>query len=126
MWSRPGRAFIYNVHKYWMFNIVAHRPKETGAVLIRAIEPTEGIRVLKRNRAVENVFELTNGPGKLTVALMIDKSLNSVPVTSFESEVFVANNRMEFTVGRSHRIGVRRDLSRKLRCFIEGNKFVSK
>ena len=126
MWSRPGRAFIYNVHKYWMFNIVAHRPKETGAVLIRAIEPTEGIRVLKRNRAVENVFELTNGPGKLTVALMIDKSLNSVPVTSFESEVFVANNRMEFTVGRSHRIGVRRDLSRKLRFFIEGNKFVSK
>ena len=56
MWKEPGKAFIYNVHKYWMFNIVAHRPNEIGAVLIRALEPTKGIEIMKRNRPVRNIF----------------------------------------------------------------------
>lgn len=126
MRNKSGRAFIYNVHKYWMFNIVAHKPNEIGAVLIRAIEPTNGIEIMNRNRHVEKVFDLTNGPGKLTVALKIDKSLNGVPVTSCESEIIVANNKMEFEIGSSHRIGVKKDLERKLRFFIKGSKSVSR
>ncbi len=69
---------------------------------------------------------LTNGPGKLMIALKIDKSLNGVPVTSRESAIVIANNKMEFEVGSSHRIGVKKDLERKLRFYIEGNKFVSR
>ena len=126
MWNEPGRAFIYNVHKYWMFNIVAHRPNEIGAVLIRALEPTKGIEIMKRNRPVRNIFDLTNGPGKLTVALKINKGLNGVPVTSRESEIVIAKNKMEFEIGSSYRIGVRKDLERKLRFFIKRNKFVSR
>ena len=126
MWSEPGRAFIYNVHKYWMFNIVAHKPNNIGAVLIRAIEPTKGIEIIKKNRPAKKLFGLTNGPGKLTIALKINKNLNGVPVTSYESEITVANNKMQFEIGSSYRIGVRKDLERKLRFFIKRNKFVSK
>lgn len=126
MWKEPGRAFIYNVHKYWMFNIVAHRLKQIGAVLVRAIEPTRGIDVMKRNRSVRKSFELTNGPGKLTKALAIDKSLNGVPVTSHEGNITIADNKIEFETGRSHRIGVKKDLERKLRFYIKDNRFVSR
>ena len=126
MWNEPGRAFIYNVHKYWMFNIVAHKPNQIGAVLIRAIEPTKGMEAMKKNRPVKKLFNLTNGPGKLTIALKINKSLNGVPVTSCESKIVITNNKMEFEIGSSHRIGVRKDLEKKLRFFIKGNKFVSR
>lgn len=126
MWKEAGRAFIYNVHKYWMFNVVAHVQNGIGAVLIRAIEPVKGIEVMKRNRPVADVADLTNGPGKLTTALKIDKSLNGVPVTSPKSGIIVANNKMEIKMGSSHRIGVKEDLERKLRFYIKANRFVSR
>jgi DNA-3-methyladenine glycosylase len=126
MWDEPGRAFIYNVHKYWMLNIVAHNPNQVGAVLIRAIEPREGIEIMKRNRAVTKLFNLTNGPGKLTIALMIDKRVNGDLVTTCKSKLFVTDSGIKPEIGRSHRIGVTKDLDKKLRFFIKGNKYVSR
>ena len=126
MWGEPGRVFIYNVHRYWMFNIVAHEAGEVGAVLIRALEPTCGIDIMLRNRPVEDARELTSGPGKLTTALGIDKGLNGVDATDEGSAVFVVDDGGEFEVGASHRIGVRRDLEEKLRFYVKGNRFVSR
>lgn len=126
MWSEPGKAFIYNVHNNWMFNIIAHEPDRIGAVLIRAIDPKKGMEVMRKNRTVENVFELTSGPGKLTKALKIDKGSNGIFVTSKKSEVFVVGNEMRFEIESSHRIGVKKDLERELRFFMKGNRFVSK
>ena len=126
MWGEPGRSFIYNVHKYWMFNVVAHKKNETGAILIRAIEPTIGTEVMKRHRPVSRLVDLTNGPGKLTMALKIDKSLNGMPVTSTEGEIVIIDNDIEFEMQSSHRIGVTRDLEKELRFFIDGNKSVSR
>jgi len=125
MWSEPGKIFIYNVHKYWMFNIVAHDSGKVGAILIRALEPTKGIEFMLVHRPVRKEIDLTNGPGKLTIALKIDKSLNGIPVTS-ESQIMIIDNKMEFKIGSSHRIGVKKDLKRKLRFYIKGNKFVSR
>ncbi len=126
MWGEQGRVFIYNVHNNWMFNIVAHEPHHVGAVLVRAIEPTKGTEVMKRNRPVRNLFDLTNGPGKLTRAFKIDKSQNGVSVVSGASEIIVANNELKFGIGSSHRIGVRMDLARDLRFFIRDNNFISR
>jgi DNA-3-methyladenine glycosylase len=126
MWGEPGRAFIYNVHNNWMFNVVAHEPNQIGAVLIRAVQPTRGFETMEKNRKVGNLFDLTSGPGKFTKAFMIDKSLGGVPVTSLENEVFIANSNLKLEIGSSHRIGVRKDLQRNLRFFIKGNNFVSK
>ena len=126
MWDEPGRVFIYNVHKYWMLNIVAHNLNQVGAVLIRAIEPREGIEVMKRNRAVTKLFNLANGPGKLTIALMIDKRVNGELATSCKSKLFVTDSEIKPEIGQSYRIGVTKDLDRKLRFFIKGNEYVSR
>lgn len=126
MWDQPGLTFIYNVHRYWMLNIVAHEPDQVGAVLIRALEPIDGMESMKKNRGIEKAEELTNGPGKLTMALKIDRRLHGIPVTSYESGITIAENKMDFKIGSSNRIGVRHDLKKKLRFYIEGNKFVSK
>lgn len=130
MWREPGRVFIYNVHMYWMLNIVAHKPHGIGAVLIRALEPTKGIEVMRRNRPVARLHDLTSGPGKLTTALNIDKTLEGVDTTDNNSQIKVKGDKhtrkFNFEIGSSNRIGVRRDLEEELRFFIKGNDFVSK
>ncbi len=127
MWQEPGRAFIYNVHKYWMFNVIAHEPTKVGAVLVRAIEPTVGIDIMKRNRSVKNLVNLTNGPGKLTLALKIDKSINGLPVTSKGSNIIIAEGSITpKKIRSSNRIGVKKDLERYLRFYIGDNKFISR
>ncbi|MCW4032568.1 MAG: DNA-3-methyladenine glycosylase [Candidatus Bathyarchaeota archaeon] len=126
MWGVPGTIFIYNVHKYWMFNIVAHEPNEIGAVLIRSLEPIKGIEIMKSNRKSSDIMQLTKGPGRLTEAYGIDKRMNGKSVTSSKSKISIFDNQMDFEIDTSHRIGVKKDLDKELRFFIKGNNFVSK
>ena len=126
MGGEVGRSFIYVVHANCLFNVVAHRKNEVGAVLIRAIEPLKGIEIMIKNRGIKNILELTNGPGKLTQALNLTLKDNGIDLTSGKSKVFIKEHREKFKILTSKRIGVSRDLERELRFFIEGNKFVSK
>ncbi len=126
MWGEAGYLFIYNVHRYWMLNFIAHPPRKVGGVLIRAIEPTLGLERMLRNRPVKNLRELTSGPGKLSVAIRIEKSLNGLSVTGSDHPVYVIKNEMDFELEVSHRIGVTRDLHEQLRFYIKGNRFVSR
>jgi len=126
MWEESGRAFVYNVHNNWLFNIVSHEPDEIGAILIRAVEPSKGIEVMMKNRLIDDVRDLTSGPGKLTKALMIDRTLNGTSLTTEESEVFIVDNLVNYEIGASHRVGVTKDLEDELRFFIKGNRFVSR
>lgn len=124
--DKPGKALIYMVHGNWLFNIVAHEKGKVGAVLIRAIEPLSEIEIMKRNRKVEKIFDLTNGPGKLTKFLRITKKFNEIFVNKKDSPILIVEGEKNFEIESSHRIGVTRDLKRKLRFFIKGNKFVSR
>ncbi len=126
MWSLPGNLFIYNVHKYWMFNIVAHYPNEVGAVLIRAVEPLTGIEEMMKNRQIDDIYQLTNGPGKLTIAFNIDNSLNEIDITSEKSRIHIVKYKTDFKIASSKRIGVKKDLKRNMRFFIDSNRYVSK
>jgi len=127
MFDEPGRLFIYMVHSWWMLNIVAHVAGEVGAVLIRAIEPIDGIDRMFVNRGVSELRRLANGPGKLTRALDVGKELHGLDVAEAGSELTVVGGREEaFEIGSSHRIGVTRDLPRELRFFIEGSAFTSR
>ena len=125
MWGEPGRLFVYNVHRYWMLNFVAHEPGGVGGVLIRALEPTRGVEAMLVNRPVEKLTELTGGPGKLSVALAVDRSLNGLKATDEGCLVHVLNADSEPELATSHRIGVTRDLPDKLRFYMKGNRFVS-
>lgn len=127
MWEQPGKVFIYNVHKYWMLNVVAHEPRQVGAVLIRAIEPITGISFMQQQRNIERKEQLTNGPGKLTIALNIDKQLNGSFVASRKSEIMIQHERpTPLAISRSHRVGVTRDLEIQLRFYITNNRYVSR
>ena len=126
MWGAPGRVFIYNVHKYWMLNVVAHEPDEIGAVLIRAIEPTRGIESMRGNRPVKDPRALTSGPGKLTIALGVDKGSHGASVMSPGSEIRILDAASDPVIGTTRRIGVTKDLDRDLRFYVEGNPYVSR
>jgi len=126
MWGEPGRLFVYNVHRYWMLNFVAHRPGGVGGVLVRAIEPTAGVERMLLNRTVERIADLTSGPGKLSVALAVDKSLNGLKATDERSPVHVLQSDSELELASSHRIGVSQDLPEKLRFYVKGNRYVSR
>lgn len=127
MFKDVGKTFIYMVHGNWLLNIVAHPRNEVGAVLIRAVEPLEGVEIMMKNRGVRNIYSLTNGPGKLTRALAITKDLNGIDVTDGMSKIQIIESMYYgFEVQDSYRIGVKKDLPIKLRFFIKGNKFVSR
>ncbi len=128
MFEDPGKALIYMVHANWLLNITCLPKGIPGAVLIRAVEPIEGIEIMLKNRRVKKIEDLTNGPGKLTKALMIDKSLHGVSVYKETSalKVYYFRNIDEKNIGRSFRIGVSKDLSIPLRFYVKNNKFVSK
>jgi DNA-3-methyladenine glycosylase len=127
MFRDSGKTFIYMVHGNWLLNIVAHPIGEVGAVLIRALEPLEGVEAMMRNRGVQDIHSLTNGPGKLTEAMMITNKLNGVDVTDSNSEIQILESVEEnFNIKDSYRIGVKKDLPVKLRFYIAENRFVSK
>ncbi|HUV54001.1 MAG TPA: DNA-3-methyladenine glycosylase [Candidatus Krumholzibacteriaceae bacterium] len=126
MFGEPGRLFVYNVHRYWMLNFVAHEPGKVGGVLIRALEPVKGVEAMMMNRPVKDVRELTSGPGKLALALEVDKILNGCSATGLNCPVHVLENRFVFEGGESHRVGVKADLPEKLRFYVNGNRFVSR
>jgi DNA-3-methyladenine glycosylase len=65
MFMDVGKAFVYMVHGNWLLNIVAHLKGGVGAVLIRAIEPLQGLKTMQKNRNVKELRFLTNGPGKI-------------------------------------------------------------
>jgi DNA-3-methyladenine glycosylase len=125
MFEEPGRLFIYNVHKYWMLNIIAHCDG-VGGILIRALEPTIGLETMQLNRPVKKLRDLTSGPGKITLALNMDKSLNGVDVTDESSPVYLLDNEYDCTVCTSFRIGVTRDLPEHYRYYVKDNEYVSK
>lgn len=127
MFMDVGKTFIYIVHGNWLLNIVAHLKGGVGAVLIRAIEPLQGIETMQKNRNVKHIRDLTSGPGKLTKALAITKELNGIDATKRNNQLVVVEGKREsFEVCSSHRIGVKVDLPQELRFFVKGNKFVSK
>jgi len=128
MFREAGKTFIYMVHGNWLLNIVAHPKGEVGAVLIRALEPLQGIEVMKKNRGTENLKALTSGPGRLTKALAITKDLNGFDVTHSHGDLTIVEGGLteSFEACVSHRIGVKADLPQKLRFYVKGNPFVSR
>ena len=127
MFGEPGRLFVYMVHGWWLLNVVAHREHEVGAVLIRALKPLGGIEGMMRHRGVTDLYNLTNGPGKLSKALAVTNEHNGMDITDPDSELIVVEGEDEaFEIGSSHRIGVTEDLPEEFRFFVKGNRFLSR
>ncbi|MFN3135008.1 MAG: DNA-3-methyladenine glycosylase [Candidatus Kryptonium sp.] len=127
MYLPGGHAYVYFTYgMHYCFNVVTEREGFPAAVLIRAVEPVEGIELMKKFRKMDDIYNLTNGPAKFCQAFKIDKSLNGVSLLG--DEIFIVNPGVEtqFKIGRSQRVGISMGTDKKWRFFIRGNPFVSK
>lgn len=128
LYGPPGTSYVYFIYgMYWCFNAVTRTEGLPSAVLVRAIEPLEGIALMhKRRPRVKREADLTNGPGKLCTALgiagsMSAQSLQRRPLLIREGEP-VRDDRVEVTT----RIGITKCAAWPLRWIVRGNRFVSK
>lgn len=125
--GQPGIAFIYMVHGNWLFNVTTMPVGEASGILIRAVEPLEGIEIMRKRRKKEKLTDLTSGPGKFTKAFGIDKRYNGLKIYDRHSPIYITEAKeRNFEIVESHRIGVKEDLPQPLRFYIKDNKFVSK
>ena len=127
LYGPPGTSYVYFIYgMYWCFNAVTRAEGLPSAVLVRAIEPLDGLALMhKRRPRVKSEVELTNGPGKLCTALgitgsMSAKSLQRKPLVIREGEPVA--DRVEVTA----RIGITRCADWPLRWIVRGNRYVSK
>ena len=107
MFGDVGYAYVYFTYgMHFCFNVVAKDPKKAaGAVLIRAIEPEKGIKIMQRNRGIENLKNLTNGPAKLAQALNITKEHYGVDLTK-KSRLYITEGIKSKKITTSQRIGI--------------------
>jgi DNA-3-methyladenine glycosylase len=108
-----------------MLNVSAERPGIGAGVLLRAIEPLEGIHLMKRFRNTDKLQDLARGPGRLATALKIDKRLQGIDLCA-EGPLWIGTAvREPAQIGIAVRIGITREMHRPLRFFEAGNPFVS-
>ncbi len=127
MWEEGGLALVYMVHSHWLFNITTEGKDIPGAVLIRGVEPLQGLDEMRERRGRDKDDEIASGPGKFTQAFGISKEHHGFDLT-LSDELFVSSDEEEdvFEVGTSHRIGVSEDLERELRFFFQDSEHVSR
>ncbi|MCD6414655.1 MAG: DNA-3-methyladenine glycosylase [Candidatus Diapherotrites archaeon] len=121
MYGPPGHAYVYFCYgNHWLLNFVTEKEGTAGAVLIRAIKPTKGIDLMKKNRGKEDLKNLTNGPGKLTKALAIDGKDNGIDIT--HGNLYVEEGIKPKEIHKSTRIGIKAGTDRKWRFFVKENE----
>jgi len=126
MFGNPGYAYVYLTYgMHHCLNFVTERKGFPAATLIRALEPADGIEIMKRRRKIDALKNLTTGPAKLCQALGIDRTLNGADLCSDTIYVEDRGNRPTKIVSTS-RMGVKEGKDKKWRFYIEKNEFVSK
>lgn len=128
MFEEGGFAYVYFTYgKHHCFNVTTEREGVPGAVLIRALEPVIGIEIMRKNRRMKRVRDLTNGPGKLTEAMGITKEQNGVDLTEGVG-LFIYKPRPEegFEVVSTRRVGIRVGVDKPWRFYMRNNRFVSR
>ena len=128
MFGEPGHAYIYFTYgNHFCLNVTTRRPATPGAVLIRGVEPLIGKELMRKLRPGVPDLQLTNGPGKLTKAFDIDKSLNEIDLTR-RGPLFIGHEtkHVPFMVARSPRIGIRVGRERLWRFYVKFNPYVTR
>jgi DNA-3-methyladenine glycosylase len=122
----PGFAYVYFIYgTSYMLNASAEKAGVGAGVLLRAIEPLEGIELMKRFRKTDKLKDLARGPGRLATALQIDKRLDGVDLCANGPLWLGTAVRETAHIRTSVRIGITREVDRPLRFFEAGNPFVS-
>lgn len=125
MFGPPGFVYVYRSYGiHWCVNFVCEREGSASAVLIRALEPTEGIATMRRRRGVNDVRQLCSGPGKLCQALGITHSHNGKALDRPPFALRAPAVPIEIVTGP--RIGITKAADLPWRYGLAGSKFLSK
>jgi DNA-3-methyladenine glycosylase len=128
LYGAPGTSYVYFIYGvHWCFNAVTRETGLPSAVLVRAIEPTGGIDLMRvRRPAARRDVDLTNGPGKLCAAFGIDARHNALPLDRrpvlIREGIAVPRSRVIVTP----RIGIRESADWPLRWLVADNPYVSR
>jgi DNA-3-methyladenine glycosylase len=121
-----GHAYVYLAYGIsFMLNVSSETPGVGAGVLIRAIEPTDGIAIMARNRGIERVRDLARGPGRLCSAMEIDRRLDGIDLCHAGPLWLGSDGWAPDEIGESKRIGITRAADSLLRFYVRGNGFVS-
>ena len=139
MFEPAGSLYVYSIHSRHCMNVVTGKTGTGSAILIRALEPLEGLQKMQQNRGltcpgsqasrIPWQRSLTSGPGRLCEALQVDRNLDGIDLTRNES-IWIEPppemvTRRRWTPVTTPRIGIRLGQELPLRWIISGNHFVS-
>jgi DNA-3-methyladenine glycosylase len=126
-----GHAYVYLAYGVsWMLNVSSETKGVGAGVLIRALEPLEGIAIMANNRGTERLRDLARGPGRLAQALRIDRSLDGLDLCQ-KGPLWLARDDHDAgeigkgKIGESVRIGISREAERVLRFYLRASPYVS-
>src|ERR1700674_5879426 len=127
MYLDPGHAYIFfNYGAHFMLNVVSEPAGIAAAILIRALEPLEGIELMQRHRKTTRLLDLTRGPGRLAAAFQIDRRHDGLDLcapgalwlgTLFAEKPSRNSNARTSTIGTTVRIGISRAADHPLRFY---------
>jgi DNA-3-methyladenine glycosylase len=128
MFGPPAHAYVFSIHSRFCLNAVAQPEGTPAAVLIRAVEPQEGVALMQQRRGVTKLLDVARGPARLCEAFAVDRRLDGWDLTR-GSRLWIASGDCAGgeagEVTASSRIGVTSAQDLPLRFFVSGNRFVS-
>jgi DNA-3-methyladenine glycosylase len=126
LFLRHGHAYVYFVYgSHFMLNVSSEGLGTGAGILLRAIEPLEGIKKMKQRRGTGRLLDLARGPGRLAAALRVNRRLDGLDLCASRELWLGTAVRPAGPIGVSVRIGITKDAERMLRFYERGNPFVS-
>jgi DNA-3-methyladenine glycosylase len=125
MFGPPGHVYVYRSYGiHWCLNFVCEKEGSASAVLIRALEPTQGLATMRRRRGLTDARALCSGPGKLCQALGVTRRHNGLPLNRTPFELRARGTVPDVVTGV--RIGITKAAEKPWRYGLKGSKFLSK
>lgn len=126
MYLARGHAYIFfNYGAHFMLNVVSEPAGIAAAILIRALEPLDGIELMQRHRKTTRLLDLTRGPGRLAAAFQIDRRHDGLDLCAPGPLWLGEMSQPTGQIGKTVRIGITRAADQLLRFYERGNPFVS-
>jgi len=125
MFGPPGYAYVYRSYGiHWCLNFVCEEEGSASAVLIRALEPAQGMAAMRRRRGLHEERALCSGPGKLCEALGVTHKHDGLPLDRTPFELRARGEIPDIVIGV--RIGITKAADKPWRYGLKGSKFLSK
>ena len=125
MFGPPGFLYVYRSYGiHWCLNFVCEEEGSASAVLVRALEPTQGLAAMRRRRGLPEARDLCSGPGKLCEALGVTIAHNGLPLDKPPFELRARTEEPAIVTGP--RIGITKAVDHPWRYGLKGSKFLSK